>query len=209
MLKCFFKTNGEARAVPIHVPINLTNVQTESYTSNLYARYVQARRHYNGVADVGYTLRNAIKPTPRLSLGKIIDRVTVCFRMLEAHLAPATSFWIIMFGPLCLKFVNPNAFNHSTFLQNAHLAVEILSAFPAICSLLNTLKYEQLHRFVDREMLRKQPKDQRTILNLIDLLWLPVVAFCYMTLPSTVSALTRLVPNREEKYIVSEKMADE
>ncbi|CAG8581620.1 3225_t:CDS:2 [Racocetra fulgida] len=58
-LKCFFKTGGVARSVPIFVPINLTNVQTTGYFSNIYARFVQAKRHYNGVADVAYSLKSA------------------------------------------------------------------------------------------------------------------------------------------------------
>lgn len=59
-LKCLFKTQGRARTIPIFVPINLTNVETEGHISNLKARFIQAKRHYNGVADVACTLRNAL-----------------------------------------------------------------------------------------------------------------------------------------------------
>src|SRR5438105_1503639 len=69
-LKCFFKTGGVARSAPIFVPINLTNVQTTGYMSNIYARFVQAKRHYNGVADVAYTLKSAFSGTDHDSVDK-------------------------------------------------------------------------------------------------------------------------------------------
>ncbi|KAJ3072931.1 hypothetical protein HK102_006142, partial [Quaeritorhiza haematococci] len=76
-LKCFFKAG--ARGHPIYVPINLTNVQTTGYLSNIHARFVQARRHFMGVADVAYTLQNALRVSPnawnRMTLGEWFDRV--------------------------------------------------------------------------------------------------------------------------------------
>ncbi|KAJ3079805.1 hypothetical protein HK102_003498 [Quaeritorhiza haematococci] len=108
-LKCFFK--GNARSQPIYVPINLTNVQTPGYVSNLHARYVQARRHFMGVADVAYTLGNALKITPnawrRMTLGDWFDRALVCFLTLEAHVVPATSGWLLTLGILGFQLLYP------------------------------------------------------------------------------------------------------
>lgn len=61
MLKCFFATQGQAKATPIFIPINLTNVQTDGYFSSVYARYTQAKRHYFGSQDVAYVLQLAIE----------------------------------------------------------------------------------------------------------------------------------------------------
>ena len=91
MLKCFYKTGGVARAVPIYVPFNFTNVQsTDGYISNIHARYIQAKRHFYGVADVAYSLRETANTSHHTSLTNIIDRMILCFHVLEAHLIPAT-----------------------------------------------------------------------------------------------------------------------
>ncbi|KAI8136725.1 hypothetical protein BJV82DRAFT_526617 [Fennellomyces sp. T-0311] len=209
-LKCFFKTDGQARTVPIHVPINLTNVQTNGYLSNINARYIQAKRHYNGVADVAYTLRSAMQT--RIPL---YDKILVCLKVLEAHMIPVTSGWLmfaavplmqfILFPPYqLLAVVNPmeNPILTTEFYATLWNIVRLVTLFLPL-PLFGTLAvYEHMHRSVDRELLRKA--ESRRWTNLFDYITLPVAAWLFMTLPSTLACVKRL-RRREEKYIVAEK----
>ncbi|KAK4519141.1 uncharacterized protein ATC70_009373 [Mucor velutinosus] len=125
-LKCLFKTEGQARMTPIFVPINLTNVETQGYIENLKARFVQAKRHYNGVADVAYTLRSALNlPTycvdangvggkpPTKATAKLdenacttfwFDRIVIVLKVLETHFVPVTSGWLMFFAVPLMQF---------------------------------------------------------------------------------------------------------
>ncbi|KAI8343601.1 hypothetical protein BC941DRAFT_448370 [Chlamydoabsidia padenii] len=236
-LKCFFKTNGQVRTAPIYVPINLTNVETEGYLSNVNARYVQAKRHYNGVADVAYTLKNAFtshhRGAPKGSLlddasnGLVLaasssvswlDKITVCFLILEAHMIPATSGWLmfaavplmqfLLFPPIStLALVDPdqNPILTSDFyaqLWNMVKIITVLLPFP----LFGTLAvYEHLHRSIDRDFLQKSKAESRQWKHLLDYATLPVAAWLFMTLPSTLACVKRL-SQAEQQYIVSEKL---
>ncbi|CAO3585388.1 unnamed protein product [Absidia cylindrospora] len=235
-LKCFFKTNGQVRTAPIYVPINLTNVQTEGYLSNVSARYVQAKRHYNGVADVAYTLKNAFTRHRGAPKGSLLDdassglamvasssvswmdKMTVCFLILEAHMIPATSGWLmfaavplmqfLLFPPLsALALVDPaqNPILTSDFyaqLWNMVKIITVLLPFP----LFGTLAvYEQLHRSIDRDFLLKPKSESRQWKHLLDYATLPVAAWLFMTLPSTLACVKRL-SQAEQQYIVSEKL---
>lgn len=211
-LKCFWKTKGLVRTAPIYVPINLTNVQTESYLSNVRARYVQAKRHYNGVADVAYTLKNAFQ-TSSISL---LDRLRVCFIILEAHMVPATSGWLmfmavplmqaILFPPFAWMALVPateNPILTSEFYGRLWSFVKLITLCLPL-PLFGTLAvYEQLHRMIDREFFRKQ--ESRAWFNLFDYINLPIAAWLFMTLPSTFACIKRLLCC-EEKYITSEKL---
>ncbi|KAI8065715.1 glycosyl transferase family group 2-domain-containing protein [Gongronella butleri] len=235
-LKCFFKTDGQVRTAPIYVPINLTNVQTEGYLSNVNARYVQAKRHYNGVADVAYTLKNAFTRHRGAPKGSLLedassglamaasssvswmDKLTVCFLILEAHMIPATSGWLmfaavplmqfILFPPFsAMALVNPaqNPILTSDFyaqLWNMVKIITVLLPFP----LFGTLAiYEQLHRSIDRDFLQKSKDESRQWRHLLDYATLPIAAWLFMTLPSTLACVKRL-SLKEQKYIVSEKL---
>lgn len=250
-LKCFFKTEGLARSVPIYVPINLTNVQTSGYLANMNARYVQSKRHYNGVADLAYTLRHAAgvrnnhhsaldssgimlpmtPTTPSFSTrSKMsqytsptywIDKMIVCVKVLEAHLIPATSGWLmfaavplmqfILFPPTSsLAFVDPdeNPILTSEFFSTLWNIVKIITIFLPF-PLFGTLAiYEHLHRTVDRELFRKPASESRTWKNVIDFASLPIAAWMFMTIPATLGCIKRLFKTNDQ-YIVAEKFFDE
>ncbi|KAI9264899.1 hypothetical protein BDA99DRAFT_436977 [Phascolomyces articulosus] len=240
MLKCFFKTDGMARCQPIFVPINLTNVQTNGYMSNMYARFVQAKRHYNGIADVSYTLRNAfgINTTGDNKDGMVllantkkssmyasptfwIDKLIICIKVLEAHMIPVTSGWLMFAAVPLMQFVlfpphpmvaivDPadNPILTSDFYATLWNIVKIITVFLPF-PLFGTLAiYEYLHRYVDRELYRKQKSEGRTWRNCFDYISLPIAAWLFMTIPSTIAALKRLYKTNDQ-YIVAEKFFDE
>ncbi|CDS08311.1 hypothetical protein LRAMOSA02259 [Lichtheimia ramosa] len=237
MLKCFFKTDGLARCQPIFVPINLTNVQTNGYLSNMYARFVQASRHYNGVADVSYTLRNAFgfgrgdsvadsvmavkKSSIYASPTFWIDKLIVCIKVLEAHMIPVTSGWLmfaavplmqfVMFPPHAMvAIIDPanNPILTSDFYATLWNIVKIITVFLPFPLFATLAIYENLHRVVDRELYRKVKVESRTWRNCFDYISLPIAAWMFMTIPSTIAALKRLYKTNDQ-YIVAEKFFQE
>ncbi|KAI9486454.1 MAG: hypothetical protein EXX96DRAFT_549107 [Benjaminiella poitrasii] len=230
MLKCFFKTDGLARCCPIFVPINLTNVQTTGYLSNMNARFVQAKRHYNGIADLAYTLRNSfgVKDSSHLDNFSFtkktslyasptfwLDKLIICTKVMEAHLIPVSSGWLmfaavplmqfILFPPhTMVAFVEPsdNPILTSEFYSTLWNIVKIITIFLPF-PLFGTLAvYERLHRVIDRELYRKS--ESRSWRNMFDYISLPIAAWAFMTIPSTIACIKRLYKTND-KYIVAEK----
>lgn len=221
LLKCYFATSGMARGHPIWVPINLTNVQTSGgYLSNMWARYVQAKRHYYGSADVAYALRQTFRGQGGLlrmlvSASKaewrvFLARLLCCFYVLEAHLVPLTSGWLMFLGVPILQLAGgASLFSSSQALTALYWTVNGLSVSLIIPMIVNVLLYESYVRFVDRELFMKRADDKsiRRWWNIRDYAFLPVGAVLFMTLPATVSSLTALLTmGKEQKYVVSEKV---
>ncbi|CAG8447377.1 5016_t:CDS:2 [Diversispora eburnea] len=244
-LKCFFKTGGQARSVPIFVPINLTNVETASYISNIYARFVQAKRHYNGVADVAYSLKSAFNSDNRSSeaesmllynqntmnypssTGKrhclmscsFVDKLVVVFHVLEAHMIPATSGWLMFaavpitqfllistYSPLADYYPDfQNPIVTSEFYAYMFSLVQAVGVLLPMPLLLCAMLYEGLHKTIDSELFKKGSSETRTWKNYADYVWLPFSAWLFMTLPSTWACMKRLTRG-EENYVVAEKI---
>lgn len=54
-LKAHFKTNGEAKGVPIFIPFNQLNIQTgNGYVADIKAKFMQLERHARGLIEIGY-----------------------------------------------------------------------------------------------------------------------------------------------------------
>ena len=72
-IKCFFSTHGQVIIKPIYSPASCCNIEgttmnngnliscfVRNFSSGIYARSVQAKRHLWGALDLGYTIRRAI-----------------------------------------------------------------------------------------------------------------------------------------------------
>ncbi|KAG2206766.1 hypothetical protein INT47_003708 [Mucor saturninus] len=229
-LKCFFKTDGHARTAPIYVPINLTNVQCEGYLANVNARYVQAKRHFQGVADLGYTLRHMILSyknrknqkgllDSHMATSSFYDKLSACAVILEAHLIPASSGWLmfaavpliqlILFPPFpWMALTNPanNPLLASDFFFKLWTVVKMITIFLPF-PLFGTLAiYEHLHRYIDREFYHKPAT--RTWKNCADYASLPIAAWLFLTWPSSVNCVKRLFSG-EDAYVVGAKIFKE
>ena len=198
-LKCFFKTNGEARGVPIYVPINLTNVQTPGFVANLHARYVQAKRHYFGLADTAYTIRESFRLAGRLASDSsirsngfsihhvidrgqsIVDRLLVCFHVLEAHAVPASSGWLMTLAIPLFQALAAGAFIDDPFFARVYTVAQILATIAGLPLLMCAFIYEGLHRHIDRTLLGKSEGEGRSVKYLLDYVWLPVSAMLFLT----------------------------
>ena len=139
-----------------------------------------------------------------------LARLLCCFHVLEAHLIPLTSGWLMFLGMPILQIAGgASLFAGSAALTALYWTVNALSVSLIIPMIVNVLIYESYVRFVDRELFMKRDDDRsvRKWWNVRDYLWLPVGAVLFMTLPSTVSCLTALFTmGKEQKYVVSEKV---
>lgn len=201
MLKCFYK--GDARAVPIFVPLNFTNIQAETYATTLKARYTQAKRHYYGLSDVSYALRQTMETPVSSSVSTMYARALCCMRVLEAQLLPATSGYFVMLSTLVFEFLRPDFLRGEWLLVfNAIQLFASINVIPLLCSFIY---YEMLHKKLDEKMWGGAGRSWGKI---FDYLWLPVSAFFFMTVPST-EACIKLWKGGEGVYVVSEKMGEE
>lgn len=230
-LKCFFKTDGLARTAPIYVPINLTNVQCDGYLANIYARYQQAKRHFQGVADLAYTLRNMLASYKnrqkeclvdyKMTTSCFYDKLSACSVICEAHMIPASSGWlmfaavplmqVILFPPFSwMSIISPsnNPLLVSDFFYKLWTMVKIITfllPFPLFATLAI---YEHLHRYIDREFYHKPASESRTWKNFLDYASLPVAAWLFLTWPSTLACIKRL-KSGDDAYVVGAKVFNE
>ncbi|TPX53532.1 hypothetical protein SeMB42_g00718 [Synchytrium endobioticum] len=195
-LKCFFKTNG--------------------FVANLHARYVQAKRHYFGLADTAYTIRESFRLAGRLASHKsifsiqgVIDRCLVCFHVLEAHAIPASSGWLLTLAVPLFQALAAGAFTDDPFYSRVYMMAQILATVAGLPLLICAFVYEGLHRHVDRKLLGKREGEARSSKYLLDYIWLPVSAMLFLTLPSTEASIRRLIPAGEEKYVTAEKSGED
>ncbi|KAJ1506550.1 hypothetical protein HMI55_001130 [Coelomomyces lativittatus] len=101
-LKCFYLSNTQARSTPIFVPINLANVQTDTYLSNLKARFIQARRHFQGFADTLYAFRQTFYPLDQDHTHFWI-RFLCLLHVFEAQIVPAISCLTFLAAPVSFQ----------------------------------------------------------------------------------------------------------
>jgi hypothetical protein len=149
------------------------------------------------------------------------DKLLVCAKVLEAHMIPVTSGWLmfaavplmqfILFPPHSMvAIVDPadNPILTSDFYATLWNIVKIITVFLPF-PLFGTLSiYEHLHRCVDRELYRKSPAESRSWRNVFDYISLPIAAWMFMTIPSTIACIKRLYKPTDQ-YIVAEKFFDE
>jgi hypothetical protein len=108
---------------------------------------------------------------------------------------------------MLFHFYQPGIFDDEPYYATLLLVTELLSGVVAAPIFLSLLYYEFLHRDVDNNLFYKGKKSERSLLNLLDYVWLPISAFFFMTIPSTESSLKRLIPLSHE-YVTSEKMEE-
>jgi hypothetical protein len=213
MLKCFFESAGEIRAIPIYTPIQLTNVQSDTYLQTLMARFEQAKRHFYGSADVGYSLYKSLATKPR-SLQEIFDRIWMIYLVLEAHLVGTLSAYFFLFGiPLMQLFALPRLPEDSSMRWLAGYS-QVVSLLAALAVLLMIIKFWRVESNLQppTESLNasnhqpKLPLPQHSLIRrLLDLVWFPFSGLLYLTIPSTYAALRTLITKRATEYIVAEK----
>jgi hypothetical protein len=89
--KAYWKTGGEAIAVPIYVPFNQLNLSTgNGYKEDVLARFWQAERHAQGTSDLAWEFKMLF--TQRFNLQNFI----VFYQVFETFTFPAILPWVFI-----------------------------------------------------------------------------------------------------------------
>ena len=104
--KAFWKTKGEIRTVPIYAPFNQVNIATgKGYVQDVLARFWQAERHAQGVADVAYNfkmiLNQKFKPM----------NFVLFYQIFETFSLPALLPWVLVSMIVQSKIVGDDRVN--------------------------------------------------------------------------------------------------
>jgi hypothetical protein len=96
----------------------------------------------------------------------------------------------------------------SDFFYKLWTLVKLITVFLPLPLFANLAIYEHLHRFVDREFYRKSKAESRTWKNVFDYISLPLAAWLFLTLPSTIACVKRLISG-DDAYVVGAKIFKE
>jgi hypothetical protein len=89
--KCFYKTGGKLETRVIHTAFNQVNVCTgNGFISDMKAKYTQASRHMEGVADMAYGLKRFVENI------YCFRQWILTYNLLEAHIIQLTLSFIIV-----------------------------------------------------------------------------------------------------------------
>lgn len=88
--KCYWKTDGDIICVPIFAMFNQLNISTgKGYCADMKARFWQAERHAQGIADVAYNLRMLMNKPLRLRT------LILAYETIEIFILPAIVPWMV------------------------------------------------------------------------------------------------------------------
>ena len=120
--KCMSYFHGDYEVCPIHLPVSLDAVLSNTYWKTIVNQYKQNRRWAYGIENFPVTMR-ALWPDRRLSVFK---KIRISFEMLEGHYSWATTSFILAFLgwlPLVLGGVS---FRESVLAHNLPLITQRL-----------------------------------------------------------------------------------
>lgn len=120
--KCIAYFHGDYEVCPIHLPVSLDAVLSDSYWKTILNQYKQNRRWAYGIENFPVTMR-ALWPDGKIPFFK---KIRISFEMLEGHYSWATtSFILALLGwlPLLLGGV---AFRESVLAHNLPIITERL-----------------------------------------------------------------------------------
>ena len=120
--KCLSYFHGDYEVCPIHLPVSLDAVLSNTYWKTIVNQYKQNRRWAYGIENFPVTMR-ALWPDRRISFFK---KLRVSFEMLEGHYSWATtSFILALLGWLPLVLGNAS-FRESVLAHNLPLVTQRL-----------------------------------------------------------------------------------
>lgn len=91
--KCMAYFHGDYEVCPIHLPVSLDAVLSETYWKTIVNQYKQNRRWAYGIENFPVTMR-ALWPDRKISFFK---KLRISFEMLEGHYSWATTSFILAF----------------------------------------------------------------------------------------------------------------
>lgn len=198
-LKCFYLSDTEFRSTPIWVPINVANVQDKDYFSSLYAKFIQAKRHLAGCCDSLFAFRHTFG-----NKTNFLSRLWCFAHVLEAHLIPATTCFIVFSVPVSTYI---GSFEDSVFchyLQTISFLISIPYGITAT-----------LHEFYRAKVISSKIYDEKvphSWIGLLENVVAPICTIFFVSLPAachSTNAFRVLMgwTPKEFVYVVAEKQS--
>lgn len=192
--KAFWKSKGKMTTVPIYVPFNQVNLATgNGYMADCKARFWQAERHAQGVADMAYNINMLLKTKFRLR------NLAMFYLALEMIVVPGVLPWVfisLIVQQQIVFRINPSEDNlfDTTFM---FVMFTILNVFSAVSYIL----FEGFKRRSNSTIYKKK---NESILRLLEYPLLFTVNLFVISIPAfTHAAFSVLFANRT--YIVADK----
>eukprot|EP01025_Chloroclados_australasicus_P009679 TRINITY_DN13707_c0_g1_i9.p1 TRINITY_DN13707_c0_g1~~TRINITY_DN13707_c0_g1_i9.p1 ORF type:complete len:515 (+),score=35.99 TRINITY_DN13707_c0_g1_i9:207-1751(+) len=200
MCKAFFQTNCKTRLVPVWVPANVLNVQSEGYWKTIKARASQAARHAKGIVDFAYVLRMCL-----YSNGLISSKIGIISQIFEATILPGIMpIFLMLAGGLATLILKVHGGFH---LYSQQLFVlYIYSLFGMVVMILNISCYEMV-RHVVNQVFFKQPAPKWW--RFPEYLLMAINIWLYVVIPFFYASLISICPwIKSNEYVVGEKKVD-
>lgn len=196
-IKAFYHTNGVTQLHPLHAPINMCHVSSDTFIASLWARFMQAERHMRGISDTGYVLKQWSR------CGFTVRNIVVLCGCLEAHLLPAMTFTALALLPLYWGIVctlTGQTMPHEVFLVQKLGGVSLIF-------MVSTMLCFEYNRYMCRKYLYRLPTSGflATFFHLIQYAWLMLSIWFYALLPIAVVTFKHLLNITSMTYVVGEK----
>jgi hypothetical protein len=191
--RSYFRFDGNYRVLPLYVPVYQDAVLADGYIKTLKAQFIQLRRWTYGASDIAYVITQGYFKKNKVSR---FDLLTKVLRLVEGHVT-----WAV--GPLISLTAG---FIPALIHQNSYTA----NVLPTIVSHIQTAALIGLSAslFVCFKTLPPKParyKRRRSLLMIVQWLYLPVTTICYGSL-AALNSQTRLMFGRYlDKFDVTEK----
>mmetsp|Transcript_15463 Transcript_15463/g.43281 ORF Transcript_15463/g.43281 Transcript_15463/m.43281 type:complete len:541 (-) Transcript_15463:9-1631(-) len=203
-LKAFFKTQGRATIHTVMVPFNMFCVKTDEGTwwKDIIARATQAERHFQGVNDMAYALKQTLRQG---CLGW--RHVLLFFRVAEANVFPGV---VPAYFFLACAAMGPMLWwtgRGTPELWTSLFTTAVLGNFLIITQVLLWLTYDQLRRFCRTELYSLPDKPSTFLGHVRDIFWMAINVWIFMYLPHVVACTRSILPCIEKRYIRGDKAA--
>eukprot|EP01026_Neomeris_dumetosa_P036548 TRINITY_DN29520_c0_g1_i1.p1 TRINITY_DN29520_c0_g1~~TRINITY_DN29520_c0_g1_i1.p1 ORF type:complete len:571 (+),score=47.22 TRINITY_DN29520_c0_g1_i1:96-1808(+) len=200
MCKAFYATNCKTRLVPVWVPANVLNVQSDGYWRTVKARASQAARHAKGVVDFAYALKMAIR-----CRGQFSSKIGLISQIFEALIMPGViPIYLVLSGGLAsLIFQLRGEFN---LYSQQLLILYIYSLFGIFAMMVNVFYYE-LIRNAANPVFFKQPVPKWW--RFPEYLLMTINIWIYVVIPFFYASVVSICPwIHDGEYVVGEKKID-
>eukprot|EP00873_Tetraselmis_striata_P045994 jgi/Tetstr1/466258/TSEL_010814.t1 len=201
-LKAFFKTQGRARLHAIFVPFNMVCVKTDegTWAKDVWARAVQAERHWQGVNEVAYLLKQSLRCG---FLGW--THLLVTFRVIEANIFPGIipTFFFVAGGAMggIMWWTGED----SPELWDAVFATALMGNLLLLNQVLLYLIYDHIRQFCRKELYNLPQRAVRAAEVARDVVWMGVVVWLFVYIPHFIASTRAVLPCVEKKYVRGEK----
>lgn len=194
--KAYWKTGGKIVCVPIYAPFNQVNLATgKGYWEDVKARFWQAERHAQGVADVAYEFGMLFRSRFRFM------NLVICFQIFEMFALPSIIPWMLI-SLLLQKHVLYLGVPHPPALLSDDI-MPILFNILSISSTLGYLLYELMKRRANKVLYHRSNEG---LLRLLEYPVMFLVNLFLINVPTFAIAAFNVLVGRQSYVVADNKM---